>query len=460
MRRVGRAHFKRAGLVGAIGATAWLAGMVWPVPPTTVSAFPGAQASGTFRSIGFGNGTGIGKIKHVVWIMQENRSFDDLFQGFPGADTQSSGEDSHGHVVPLAPISLAAGYDLDHSSVSFFNACNGTGSLPGTSCRMNGFNLERKYCYQPCPPHPQYGYVPHAESRRYFAMARQYVLADRMFTSHLDLSYVSHQYMIAGQANRAVDYPGRVWGCAGVTNTITTLTDERTYGKSIPVCQNYETLGDELDAAGLSWRLYSATKDSQWVAYRSIRHVRYGPDWNTNVIGSSAQVIADVGSGFLADVTWVTPTCRNSDHGACGSKTGPEWVSDVVDAIGESKFWSSTAIFVMWDEWGGWYDHVKPPYLDFDGLGFRVPLLVISPFAKRGYVSHVQYEHGSILKFIEDRFGLARLAASDLRANSPAADCFDFSRPPRKFQPFGAPLTPVEVRRMQATESDEPADVE
>jgi phospholipase C len=94
----------------------------------------------------------------------------------------------------------------------------------------------------------------------------------------------------------------------------------------------------------------------------------------------------------------------------------------------------------MWDEWGGWYDHVKPPNVDFDGLGLRVPLLVISPFAKRGYVSHVQYEHGSILRFVEDRFGLARLAASGTRANSPAADCFDFSQPPRPFRPFG-PLT-------------------
>jgi phospholipase C len=403
---------------------------------------------------------GVQKIKHVVWIMQENRSFDDLFQGYPGADTSPTGQDSHGRTIALAPISLAAGYDLDHSSASFFADCNGTGSIPGTQCRMNGFNKEVKYCYQPCPPNPQYGYVPHSESKPYFAMAQQYVLADRMFASHLDLSYVSHQYMIAGQADRAVDYPSTIWGCGGQGDVIGTLTDRRTYGPNIPVCENYKTLGDELDGAGLTWRLYSASRSSQWLAYRSIRHIRYGLDWKRNVVGSSAQIIADVANGTLADVTWVTPTCQNSDHGACGSRSGPEWVSDVVDAIGESPFWNSTAIFVMWDEWGGWYDHVAPPHLDFDGLGFRVPLLVISPFAKRGYVSHVQYEHGSLLRFIEDRFGLARLAASDTRANSPLRDCFDFAQPPRKFTPFAKPLRAQDVTRMLRTESHGEPDAE
>ena len=96
----------------------------------------------------------------------------------------------------------------------------------------------------------------------------------------------------------------------------------------------------------------------------------------------------------------------------------------------------------MWDDWGGLYDHVPPPHVDYDGLGFRVPLLVISPYAKRDYVSHVQYETGSILRFAEDVFGLGQLAASDARANSPASDCFDFTKPPRKFVPIKAPKGP------------------
>jgi len=403
---------------------------------------------------------GMSKIHHVVWIMQENRSFDNLFQRYPGADTSPTGKDSHGRVIHLAPISFTAGYDIEHSSPSFFKSCRGTGEIPGTDCRMDGFNREQLHCYRPCPPQAQYGYVPHFQTKIYFAMAHEYVLADRTFASNLDLSYVSHQYMIAGQANRAVDYPSGPWGCSLRGDRISTLTDRRTYGPTIPVCQNYRTLGDELDAAGRSWRLYSAARRSQWIAYRSIRHIRFGPDWKENVVASSEQVIVDVARGRLADVTWVTPTCRHSDHAACGSASGPQWVADVVNAIGESKFWDSTAIFVMWDEWGGWYDHVKPPYEDFDGLGFRVPLLIISPYAKRGYVSHVQYEHGSILRFIEDRFGLQRLGASDSRANSPEADGFDFTQPPRRFRPFGVPMSLEEALRIERTESAQEPDAQ
>jgi phospholipase C len=404
--------------------------------------------------------SGILKIKHIVWIMQENRSFDNLFQGYPGADTSSTGQDSFGHTIALRPIPFTSGYDISHTSVAHFAACNGTGSIPGTDCRMNGFNLEQTYCSGRCPTNPEYGYVPHVETRPYFAMARQYVLGDRMFASNVDMSYVSHQYMIAGQANRAVDFPGSAWHCGVPGDKIFTLTDKRTYGPQIPVCQNYPTLGDELDAAGLSWRLYSASKVSQWVGYGSIHHIRYGRAWNENVVGSSVRVIVDVARGRLADVTWVTPSFQNSDHNAFGSPTGPEWVADVVNAIGESPFWNSTAIFVMWDEWGGWYDHVKPPYLDFDGLGFRVPLLVISPYAKQGYVTHVRYEHGSLLKFIEDRFDLPRLSAADTRANSPAFDCFDFTQSPRKFQPIGKPLSVQEALRMERNESTEEPDTQ
>ena len=117
----------------------------------------------------------------------------------------------------------------------------------------------------------------------------------------------------------------------------------------------------------------------------------------------------------------------------CGGGFGPSWVTALVNAVGESKFWNSTAIFVQWDDWGGLYDHVPPPYRDYDGLGFRVPLLVISPYAKHDHVSHVQYETASVLRFAEDLFGSSQLAAADKRANSPANDCFDFSQKPRKF---------------------------
>ncbi len=183
-----------------------------------------------------------------------------------------------------------------------------------------------------------------------------------------------------------------------------------------------------------------------------MKHIRYGPDWAADVVAPSQQFIADVGKGYLAGVTWITPSCYNSDHAGCLGKGGPAWVTSLVNAVGESQFWDTTAIFVMWDEWGGWYDHVAPPTLDYDGLGFRVPLVVVSPYAKKNYVSHVQYEHGSILRFAEDTFGLAQLAASDARATSPAADCFDFSKPPRKFKPFAA--RPFAINDPRPVDSD------
>ena len=114
------------------------------------------------------------------------------------------------------------------------------------------------------------------------------------------------------------------------------------------------------------------------------------------------------------------------------------------------KYWNSTAIFIFWDDYGGWYDHVAPPLVDYDGLGIRVPLLIVSPYAKEGRVSHKQYEHGSILRFIEDQFGLAPLSASDSRALSPAKDCFDFSKPPRAFKTIPAHMQAADFAREPA----------
>jgi phospholipase C len=384
-----------------------------------------------------------GKIQHVVVILQENRSFDNLFQGYPGSDTRSYGYDSNGTKITLVPVPLEVGYDIDHQSFNDFEACNGTG-IPGTNCRMNGFNLEDNSCGG-CT-NPEYGYVPHNETTIYFNMAKQYVLGDRMFTSNLDASFVSHQYIIAGQASGAVDLPNGQWGCDGGSgDVVRTLTANRGYGSSIQACFDNTTIGDEIDRKPpLTWRFYASalgTDGDGWSPYQAIRHIRYGPDWSKDVISPQTRFFTDLGGGFLANVTWISPTCANSDHSGCGSNHGPAWVASIVNAIGKSPLWKSTAIFIYWDEWGGWYDHVTPPFLDYDGLGMRVPLLVISPYAKQNYVSHVQYEHGSIVRFIEDQFGLPRLAPSDVRAKSPATDCFNFSQSPRPFTPFASALT-------------------
>ncbi|HEX3672371.1 MAG TPA: alkaline phosphatase family protein [Candidatus Cybelea sp.] len=389
------------------------------------------------------------KIEHVVIVVQMGRSFNDLFYGYPGAKSTMYGYDSSGRKVELKPVSLATRWNL---GVNAYAACNGTGSLPGTDCRMNGFNNETWTCGLPgeprCPiKYPPYSYVPHDETRLYFDIAQQYVLADEMYASNFSASsFGSLQYVIAAQDHNTFGYPSGAQGCGGgPLDWINTVG-----GKRIHPCFNYATLGDELDAAQLSWAYYGLAKVDQtcgtqrsprlgfgaWIAYWATKHIYYGPDCKSDVVSPPKHFLADVKAGALRTVSWVTPRYEDSDMGGSGSVTGPSWVASLVNAVGESKYWNSTAIFILWDSYGGWYDPEPPEYLDEEGLGFRVPLVIVSPYAKRGYVSHVHYEHGSILKFAEDQFGLGRLAASDRRANSPERDAFDFSKPPRKFVPL------------------------
>ncbi len=380
------------------------------------------------------------KIQHVVIIVQENRSFNNLFYGFPGAKTATYGYDTHGNKIELQPVGLETYWDIEHDLGGFLAACNGTGSYPGTDCQNNGFDNEYSGCGSYCPnKNPPYSYVPHTETRPYFFMGKHYVLADEMYASNLDASsFISHQYIIAGQASSAVNFPSSWWGCPGVSSGdyIYTLTQERTIGGTIPMCWNNETLGDEMDKAGLSWAFYASQYDGDggiWSAYQNISYVYNGPDWDNDVISPQTNFFNDVSNGKLRDLSWITPTCANSDHAGCGSKTGPAWVASLVDAIGQSKYWDSTAIFIFWDDYGGWYDPQPPALVDYDGLGMRLPMLIVSPYAKRGFIDHTHFEHGSILKFVEDTFGLARMTASDKRAKSPD-DAFDFNKPPRKFE--------------------------
>jgi phospholipase C len=382
------------------------------------------------------------KIQHVVIIVQENRSFNDLFYGFPGATTATYGYNTSGQKITLQPVGLDTTWDIEHDSYGFIAACNGTGSIPGTNCQMNGFDNESWYCGSDCPnPNPPYSYVPHSETKPYLYMARHYVLADQMYASNFDASsFISHQYIIAAQAQSSVNFPDGAWGCPGSSSgdTVAIVGPDRQvpYGYQ-PPCYADKTLGQEADDAGVSWAYYAiAYSGSPWIwsAYQANQYVYYGSDWGKDVISPPSNVLNDIANGQLRQISWVTPTWTNSDHAGSGSKTGPQWVASVVNAIGESKYWNTTAIFIFWDDYGGWFDPEAPAYMDYDGLGMRIPMLVVSPYARSGRVSHVHYEHGSILKFVEDQFGLGRLAASDTRATSPEKDCFDFSKPPRAFK--------------------------
>jgi len=193
------------------------------------------------------------------------------------------------------------------------------------------------------------------------------------------------------------------------------------------------------DAQKISWKYYvpalfgGGLAGAYWNPFDAISAVRYSAEFTTNISSPETNFFSDVSSGSLPAVSWVSPNSQNSDHAGFGKQdTGPAWVAKVVNAVGKSKYWNTTAIIVVWEDWGGWYDHVAPPQLDYAGLGFRVPMIVVSPYAKAGYVSHTQYEFGSIVRFFEDTWNLGRLGTTDTRAAS-IDDTFDFNQKPRKF---------------------------
>jgi phospholipase C len=372
-----------------------------------------------------------GKIQHIIYIIQENRSFNFMFDRFPGALTQDYGYDENGNKIALHSQAISTGWDIDHSANGFFAAYD--------NGKLDGWNTEYACCGE--PKNFAYAYARPQDVKTYWQMAEQYVLADHFFQSNIDGSFIAHQYAIAAYANHEVNFPSSSWSClGGGADVIPTLTQNRTYGPNVPVCEDYPTVGDRLDDVGVSWKSYTYSPSNYlWDMYAVVKHIYEGADYAADVEMPANNFIKDVASGKLAGVTWITPTYTNSDHAGSNSTGGQAWVSSLVNAVGESQFWNSSAIFIIWDDWGGWFDPVAPVYLDYDGTGFRLPMIAISPYAKTGYVSHVQYESSSVLRFMEDNFGVAPLAASDSRAADPAYDAFDFAQKPRPFVPFTAP---------------------
>jgi phospholipase C len=378
-----------------------------------------------------------GQIQHVIVIMQENRSFDNLFHGYPGADSAQTGI-SDGVEIPMGPVSLADPNDLDHSHSSWWHDWN--------HGNMDGFMRPDANL-----PNLAYSYVPRSDVEPYWTLAAQYTLGDRMFQSNTGPSFVAHQYMIAGQSGQSDDDPNSsMWGCdAPAGTTAPTIGPDGTDLPGVYPCFDYQTMADLLDARGVTWRYYApGSKDGYFLlsAFQAIRHIRYGKDWKDKVISPQTQVLSDIKHGDLAQVTWVVPDLAHSDHPGSKSKEGPDWVASIVNTVGKSQFWGSTAIFIAWDDWGGWYDHVLPPSVDKMGLGFRVPLIVVSPYAKHGYVSHQTYEASGFLTFIEKAFGLPSLGTRDATADA-FADCFDFSQTPRAFVPIATHVTVEKLLR-------------
>jgi phospholipase C len=171
-----------------------------------------------------------------------------------------------------------------------------------------------------------------------------------------------------------------------------------------------------------------------------IAAVRYGAEWKKNVITPQTEIFDDISNGGLAAVSWVIPDEPDSDHPGETVDDGPSWVASVVNAVGQSSYWKSTAIIIVWDDWGGLYDNLAPPQASYGGLGFRVPAIIVSPYAKAGYISKTQYQFGSILRYIENNWNLGSLGTSDRHATS-IRDCFDYSQRPITFSPIPSKLS-------------------
>jgi phospholipase C len=446
-------------------------------------------------------------IQHVIIVIQENRSFDDLFATFPNADGTTTGT---GEPMPKAEASTCAKDNqqvvtqskptvsltkVSLIGVGFPKFKNGGGKLvsfgEGTDLphvygwyaitpfldeydngKMDGFDREGSgangngstLCTYP------YQYVNPGAIKEYWDLAQQYVLADKTFQTQGSGSFTAHQDLIAGGTVVNYTYGGYTddsvidnpsfwpWGCDAphgvVTSLITTNLQYLQFKGPFP-CLGYETMRDLLDAKSVSWKYYAEQvkggNAGLWSAFDAIKAVRDSKEWTTNVTTSPNVIFQDIKADSLPAVSWVTPIGENSDHpdekGAGGKyvDNGPSWVANVVNQIGESQYWNSSAIVVLWDDWGGFYDHVPPPCLyksqcrdNQGGLGFRVPMIIVSPYVK-AHVEHTQYEFGSILKYIEDNWDLGSLGTTDQRATS-IGNVFNYSQKPRKFKVIPAAL--------------------
>jgi phospholipase C len=390
-------------------------------------------------------------------MIQENRSFDNFFATFPGADGATQGlmwTPSGDVTVPLKESALKTD-SLGHQYYAFLKECDPDAY---DVCRMDGFNLvsraKRKGVKVPAGTYG-YRYVNPDRIKPYWFIAQNYILADHMFTTQGSSSFTAHQDLIAGgtpyNGDNVIDFPSpSTWGCNGPPGTVTSLikpSGKYLRNKGPFPCFAYATIRDLLDGAGLSWLYFTNTSNSAvWNAFDAIKAVREGSEWNTNIIKPETQVLNYIDYGLLPAVSYVIPDAATSDHPGPHNDYGPEWIASVVNAIGESQYWPSTLIIVVWDEWGGLYDNVPPPQLDGQGLGPRVPMLIVSAYDREtytshpGYISHTQYEDGSILKFIEENWGLPSLGTTDERANS-ISDSLDVQQSPRPFIPVPSSLS-------------------
>ena len=429
----------------------------------------------------------ISNFQHIVIIYQENRTPDNLFQGLCGTnrsqcptpyDVRNYGIDNMGHKVQLTKVSLVSSCDPDHRHRAFVEMCD----LDTTTneCKMDGFSSTNTCSFQ---------YVNPSDVAPYVTMAKQYGWANFMFQTNQGPSAPSHQFIFGGtsapsagddgEAKFVAENPGPR-GCLAPLDAVYLLIAPQSAPKEFKlinnplgkVCFSRETMATLLDKHDpkLSWKYYTPGVSNIWTAPNWLKEICgpnkdftecTGTEWKDDVDLTPADVLTDTGACKLRNVIWVIPAGQNSDHpGLPGNTGGPSWVSSIVNKIGKSTckdtvdgktltYWQDTAIFITWDDWGGFYDHEPPTLLsvpqegqgDYQ-YGFRVPLVVISAYTPQGYVNNRRHDFGSILRFIEHNFGIMEgaLNFADQRATTDLTEFFDLNQSPRKFSVIRAPL--------------------
>ena len=319
----------------------------------------------------------------------------------------------------------------------------------------------------------------------YLDLVTAYGWGNYMFQTNQGPSYPAHQFLFgATSAPSAADDANGIFaaentassraGCAApITSRVWLINPEGFEFTQIFPCFEHQTVADLLEARAVSWRYYGSsgtvgewgdsTANGIWIAPNSIKHICAaagqkctGAMWKSNVEFNPTAILSDISNCNLQGVSWVTPDSFNSDHaGDVRNIGGPSWVASIYNAVGNSQctnpdgssYWNSTAIIVTWDDWGGWYDHERPwieasPQGGYQ-MGFRVPLIVVSAHTPRGFISNTAEDFGSVIRFIEQNFGIreGKLTFADARATGDLTEFFSPGNPPRRFKPIKAPLS-------------------
>src|SRR5216684_1834507 len=369
----------------------------------------------------------INVIQHIVFIIKENRSFDNYFGTFPGADGATSGKVSNGNTIMLGHTpdrvrDMGHGWDdaitaVDGGKMDKFDLVN--------HGNVNGDYMSMSQYYQVDLPN-------------YWTYAQTFTLSDGTFESTKAASFSNHLYTVMADGAETISNPNEPghpqyasWGCDAVAGTTVTLQNTSGKQSSVFPCFSNTTIADLLDTAGISWSSYAPVHNSSgyaWNAYNSINQIRNTSLWTQHVV-PFGNFVTDAQNGNLPAVSWLVPNTANSDHAPSSLCTGENWTVQQINAIMQGPDWNTTAIFLTWDDFGGFYDHAAPANPDYYGFGPRVPMIIISPYARAGTVVHTQYEFSSVLRFIEKRFGLSTLTLRDLDG-SDMTDSFNFTQNP------------------------------